>query len=155
MKIQPADISHLKQCVDIVINSELGKVYYSDIQSTTAKFKQAIELKQMHVAIDSSQEVTGFAYICPEGMFAKLPYLRTIAVRADLRGQGIGNRLLEYFESSHSNNANQLYLLVSSFNSKAKKLYEQVGYEQVGMIKDWAIKGVDEYIMMKRLRQSE
>ena len=42
-----------------------------------------------------------------------------------------------------------VFLCVSSFNKKAKRFYERLGYKRVGILKDFLIKGADEYLLRK------
>ncbi len=39
----------------------------------------------------------------------------------------------------------------SSFNSRAKALYERLGYEMVGELKDYLVKGHSEYLFRKTI----
>lgn len=41
--------------------------------------------------------------------------------------------------------------MVADFNQRAKKLYESLNYKEVGLLPDFVIDGVDEYLMMKRI----
>ncbi len=152
MKIVKASINHLEDCLEIVTKSELGTAYFTNQEQAYDRLKGGIEKGEVHVALNDNQEVLGFAWICPTGMFAKFPYLRTIAVKEELRGKGLGKKLLHFFEQQHASSTDQVYLLVSDFNKKAKKLYESVGYKEIGFIKDWVVEGISEHIMMKRLK---
>ncbi|WP_243277881.1 GNAT family N-acetyltransferase [Clostridium yunnanense] len=42
-----------------------------------------------------------------------------------------------------------IFLMVADFNKDAKKLYEKMGYEQVGIIPSFYRKGINEHLMMK------
>ena len=42
-----------------------------------------------------------------------------------------------------------VFLCVSSFNTRAKALYERLGYELVGELKDYIVKGYSEYVFRK------
>jgi ribosomal protein S18 acetylase RimI-like enzyme len=41
---------------------------------------------------------------------------------------------------------------VSSFNDGARRLYERLGYERVGELKDLAVDGASEWLMCKKLK---
>lgn len=43
------------------------------------------------------------------------------------------------------------FLCVSSFNPRARALYERLGYELIGELKDFVIDGASELLMRKRL----
>jgi RimJ/RimL family protein N-acetyltransferase len=42
---------------------------------------------------------------------------------------------------------------VSSFNERARRLYERHGYAAAGELKDYIVEGVSETLMHKRLAQ--
>ena len=85
----------------------------------------------------------------PTGL-AGSPYIASIAVAAETRGQGIGSQLLRFAEG-HFAAAGHLFLLVSSFNHRAQQLYRRHGYEYVGELKDYLVAGHSELILHKRL----
>ena len=92
----------------------------------------------------------GFILLQSSGL-AGSPYVGAIAVSNEARGHGVGTRLLA-FADRHYPNARNIFLCVSEFNAGAIALYKRVGYEQVGLLKDYIVQGHDELIMRKRLR---
>ncbi len=44
-----------------------------------------------------------------------------------------------------------IFLFAADFNAEARKLYESLGYNQVGIVPGFYKKGVDEYLLMKVL----
>jgi ribosomal protein S18 acetylase RimI-like enzyme len=93
----------------------------------------------------------GFALTHRRGVVGS-PYLATLAVGAPHRGLGIGTRLLQFVEDHFRPDAKHLFICVSSFNPRARQLYERVGYSPVGEIPDYFIDGESELLMHKRLR---
>jgi ribosomal-protein-alanine N-acetyltransferase len=93
----------------------------------------------------------GAIIIHPRGL-ASSPYIKSVVVESDHRGHGIGAALLEFTENYFRETSKHLFLCVSSFNIRAKKLYEKLGYEQVGEFRDYIIKGESELLMHKALR---
>ena len=87
--------------------------------------------------------------VCLNGTFHDFPYVCNISVKRNFRRRGIGRRLLGFFEDISFIHSDKVFLLVSSFNEQAKKLYESIGYKQVGVIDDLYKDGISEYIMMK------
>lgn len=43
------------------------------------------------------------------------------------------------------------FICVSSFNSSAQKLYERLGYEVIGELKDYIISGYSEILLRKTI----
>jgi len=91
----------------------------------------------------------GFAIVDPTGL-AGGAYLKIIAVDALARSGGVGSALLEYVEERFGQPSGNLFLCVSSFNLRAKALYERRGFTEVGLIDDYLMKGAAELIMRKR-----
>jgi ribosomal protein S18 acetylase RimI-like enzyme len=91
----------------------------------------------------------GFILVAPHGL-AGSPYIASIAVAAEARGQGVGSQLLRFAEE-HFAGREHLFLLVSSFNHRAQNLYRQHGYEFIGELKDYVVPGQSELLLHKRL----
>jgi ribosomal protein S18 acetylase RimI-like enzyme len=106
---------------------------------------------ELLVARDGTQPL-GFALVHPRGV-AGAPYLASIAVAASERGRGVGQRLLRHVEDRFRPQARHFFLCVSSFNERARRLYERQGYEAVGLLRDYVIDGADEVLMHKWLRR--
>lgn len=61
-------------------------------------------------------------------------YLDTISVAKEFRGQGIGHKLLEALPKWAKENArHKVGLAVDKGNPKAKKLYQEMGFKEVGL----------------------
>jgi ribosomal-protein-alanine N-acetyltransferase len=103
---------------------------------------------EVFVARDKERPA-GFILLVPYGL-AGSPYIASIAVAPEARGQGFGARLLRFAEEHFAGRGN-LFLLVSSFNRRAQNLYRRHGYEFVGELKDYVVVGHSELILHKRL----
>lgn len=99
----------------------------------------------------SHGEPCGFVLIHPQGV-AGSPYIASVAVAENSRSQGIGARLLDFTEDLFRGRSRYIFLCVSSFNLRARALYERQGYSIVGELKDYVIDGASELLMHKRLR---
>jgi len=95
------------------------------------------------------QERLGFLLFAPHGL-AGAPYVASIAVAESARGRGVGSQMLDWAEQ-HCPGRRDLFLLVSSFNTRAQQLYLRHGYTQVGEIPDFVVAGHSELIYRKRL----
>jgi ribosomal-protein-alanine N-acetyltransferase len=96
---------------------------------------------------------SGFILIHPHGV-AGSPYVASIAVADGFRGVGVGTRLLRFAEEISIADARHIFLCVSSFNPRARALYERQGYAPVGELRDYIIRGASEILMQKRLREA-
>lgn len=91
----------------------------------------------------------GFARLHPRGV-AGAPYLASIAVEPAARSEGVGTALLEAAERRFEG-ARWMFLCVSSFNGRARTLYERHGFRAVGELSDYVVDGLSEILMVKRL----
>jgi len=92
-------------------------------------------------------QVVGFVVLMMHGA---LPgYIRSVCVRADQRGGGIGKALMHFAEDRIFSERPNVFLCVSSFNTGAQRLYLQLGYKQVGELADYLVTGHSELLMRK------
>ena len=105
---------------------------------------------ELFVAHDEGRP-QGFVLLHPRGAMGS-PYVASVAVAPESRGKGLGARLLGFVEDRYRGRARHIFLLVSSFNPRARKLYERLGYTAVAELKDYVIEGASEILMHKWLR---
>jgi len=91
----------------------------------------------------------GFIILQRRGV-AGSPYIASLGVSADARGQGVGARLLTFAEE-HFTGARHMFLCVSSFNPRARRFYERHGYAVVADLQAYVIPDASELLMYKRL----
>lgn len=103
----------------------------------------------LFIARNENREPCGFIFLAPYG-FASSPYVASIGVAPGVRSQGIGEKLLGFAEQKYGDRRH-LFLLVSSFNSRAQQFYRRNGFEFVGELKDYIVAGHSELIFHKRL----
>jgi ribosomal protein S18 acetylase RimI-like enzyme len=92
----------------------------------------------------------GIAIVDPKGL-AGAPYLKSIVVDPDARSRGVGTALLAHVERELGIPGRNMFLCVSSFNVRARALYERLGYTMVGELTDFLVPGASELILRKRL----
>lgn len=92
--------------------------------------------------------VLGFVVLNMAGAFG---YIQTICVGEEDRSRGIGTRLMRFAEERIFRESPNVFLCVSSFNPRAKALYERLGYEAVGELKDYIVKGHSEHVFRKTI----
>lgn len=143
---------HVEDCVQALVDSEMARVYYPTRESAEALLKEGIEKQEMYVAVNEHSGCVGYIWFAPSKMFYKFPYVRQIAVRQEHRGKGIGRKLLAFVEGIALKDWPKLFLTVTDFNSRAKRLYEKLGYKEVGLVEGLFKDGVAEYIMVKSRR---
>lgn len=89
----------------------------------------------------------GLALLNMHGVLAG--YLQSLFVAEGWRGRGVGGALLAAVEARVLRELPNVFLLVSSFNAGARRLYARAGYQEVGVLTDFVAPGHDEVIMRK------
>jgi len=149
VKILQAQKEHIKECMEALRESKLGKTYFASEDSLRSFITEGIDKKEIYAALGEGGQFLGYIWISLNGAFYKYPYCRNIAVKKEFRNQGVGKVLLKYYEKVGFINSPRIFILVSDFNQKAKKLYENMGFMEVGRIPDLFKDGVTEIIMIK------
>ena len=154
MKIVKGNYDYLKDCEEALVNSELGKKYFSKLGSARKALEEGFEKEEIYIAIDNNNNCRGFIWLILNGVFHSFPYLHIIAVKEESRNLGIGKMLLQFFEDTCFKDFSKLFLVVADFNPDAKRLYEKSGYIEVGSIPCLYREGITEYLMMKTRESS-
>jgi ribosomal protein S18 acetylase RimI-like enzyme len=104
--------------------------------------------REVYVAVLGG-EVVGFTILRMEGIF--VGYIQTVGVLPGWRNRGIGTRLIDFAERRIFERFPNVFLCVSSFNMEARRLYERLGYDEVGELKDFIVPGHSEILMRKTI----
>lgn len=142
-------VEYINDCEDALVNSELGRRYFSEKESARKALQEGFAKGEIYIALDVSEGCKGFIWFILDGIFHSFPYLHIIAVKQESRNSGIGKKLLQFFEDICFKDYGKLFLVVADFNPDAKMLYEKVGYIQVGTIPSLYRNGITENLMMK------
>jgi ribosomal protein S18 acetylase RimI-like enzyme len=135
------------QCAEIMVTSEPWITLGRTMEKATRILSDR-EAQEIYVAAHEGM-IVGFVILVMKGAF--VGYLRTVAVHADWRSRGLGRRLIWFAEQRIFRESPNVFLCVSSFNDRARALYERLGYEAVGELRDYIVRGHSELIMRKTL----
>lgn len=149
ISIVKGSIEYINDCEDALVNSELGRRYFSQKESARKALREGFAKGEIYIALDASEGCKGFIWFILDGIFHSFPYLHIVAVKQESRNHGIGKKLLQFFEDICFKNYTKLFLVVADFNPDAKLLYEEVGYIEVGIIPSLYRVGINEHLMMK------
>jgi ribosomal-protein-alanine N-acetyltransferase len=105
-------------------------------------------MREVYVA-KSGSELVGFIIVVMKG--ALIGYIQSICTAAEWRGRGVGSELMDFAEKRILFEAPNVFLMVSSFNNGARRLYERRNYKVVGELKDFIVSGHSEIIMRKTI----
>lgn len=89
----------------------------------------------------------GFIILILQGAF--VGYIQIVCVDASARGTGLGSRLVGFAEERIFRDFPNVFLCVSSYNPRARALYERLGYTLVGELGDYLMRGESEFLMRK------
>lgn len=151
LKIVPGTGKYLADCREAYKNSELGEAYSPSDAALSFRLLEGIAKKELFVAVDGGDRFIGYIWIAQRGAFYDFPYCPGLAVRKEYRGRGVGTALLRHYEKVGFEYSDRIFILVSDFNLRARKLYEKLGYKQVGIIPDFLKEGIAEHILMKKV----
>lgn len=139
-----ANAAEARHCAGFLVTSEpwitLGLTFEQALQRLTNPSRE------IHVATVGG-EIAGVLILFLDG--ALNGYIQTIAVHPDWRTRGIGTRIMEFAEQRIYRLSPNVFLCVSSFNSEAQRFYAQLGYERVGELTDFIVRGHSEILMRK------
>ncbi len=152
LRITLGTAEHLADCKEAYKDSELGEAFFSSDEFLASDMTEGLSKGELFVALDENNHCLGYIWIALRGAFYDYPYCRSLAVKKEYRGIGVGTALLKYYEKIGFAGSTRLFILVSDFNLRAKKLYERLGYKQVGFIPNFFKDGVSEYILVKYRR---
>jgi ribosomal-protein-alanine N-acetyltransferase len=134
-------------CAEMMSTSEPWVTLGRGMEQSLAILRDR-ELQQIYVAV-YEEKVVGFVILILKGAF--VGYIRTVAVHPDWRSMGLGRRLIWFAEERIFRESPNVFMCVSSFNARARSLYERLGYETVGELRDYIVRGHSEWLLRKSL----
>ena len=137
----------IRACAEIMATSDPWLTLGRGMDQSLAILRDR-ELHETYVAV-CEEKVVGFVIVVMKGAF--VGYIRTVAVHADWRSIGLGRRLIWFAEERIFRESPNVFMCVSSFNGRAKSLYERLGYETVGELRDYIVRGHSEWLLRKSL----
>ena len=87
--------------------------------------------------------------VCIRYPWLRGSYLELIGLDTTTQGRGVGADIMDWLEAQTRLASRNVWLLVSSFNTKARAFYERRGYHAIGPIKDFIEPGYDEILLRK------
>ena len=133
-------------CAGMMAASEpwvtLGRGYQESLGVVSDPFRE------VYVAVFDGR-ITGFVVVEMQGAFTG--YIKSICVAPNLRDRGIGARLMAYAEERIFRKTPNVFLCVSDFNDGARRFYQGLGYETVGELRDYLVRGSSEILVRKTM----
>ena len=142
--VQPLNAQEVSECAQLMVSSEPWLTLHLPIKSALAVLSD--EVREVY-AIHDAKGVNGFIVLDMRGLVRG--YIQILCVRSDCRGQGHGSRLIEWAEKRIFRESPNVFICVSSFNTGARRLYERLGFQEVGVLHDFVVRGHDEILLRK------
>lgn len=137
---------HAHQCAQFMASSEpwitLRRTYDNSLRMLSDPSREVYVAKV-------KDEFVGFIVLIMSG--ALVGYIQTLGIKPEWRNKGIGTKLLKFAEESIFKQAPNVFMCVSSFNKNAQRLYERLGYEVIGELKDYIVPGHSEILLRKSI----
>jgi ribosomal-protein-alanine N-acetyltransferase len=135
-------------CARMMASSEPWMTLQRDYDASLAALHDAT--REVYVAVTAGEgHVLGFVIISMRGAF--VGYIQSVAVREDWRGLGLGSRLITFAEGRIFRDSPNVFICASSFNDRARALYQRLGYELVGELRDYVVRGHSEWLLRKSI----
>lgn len=138
-------VEEAEHCARMMAESEpwitLGRSFEAGLAMLQDPFRER------YLALLGS-EITGFLVLMTRG--ALVGYIQTICVAPAFRRSGIGTKLVAFAEERIFADFPNVFMCVSSFNVRAQRLYERLGYEQIARLDDYIVPGHAELLLRKR-----
>lgn len=132
-----------------VAATPLWQRYGVTAESMDRRLREGLANGATIYAAQANEMAVGFVWLVERGAFNKSGYIQLIGVHPRERGNGVGRALMQFGEQKIFTLGQDLFLLVSDFNTDAQRFYQRLGYGQVGEIKDYVMNGISEYIYWK------
>ena len=104
--------------------------------------------REVYLAI-MEDEIAGFIVLILQGAF--IGTIQSVFVVPEWRNRGIGRQLMAHAEKCILCQTPNVFICVSSFNKDALRLYQRLGYREVGELKDYIVSGHSEILLRKTI----
>ena len=142
--VQPLRAQDASQCAQFMTSSEPWITLHVPVDAAEAVLTDP--LREVY-ALRDAEGVAGFIVLDMRGLLGG--YIQTVCVRPDCRGQGLGSLLIQWAENRIFRQSPNVFICVSSFNEGARRLYERLGFESVGVLRNLVVSGHDEILLRK------
>jgi ribosomal-protein-alanine N-acetyltransferase len=147
-----ADDAEARQCADLMSSSDpwrqLGRSFDESLSIVRDPAREVYVALDPNAA-DAGRGVIGFVVIIMQGAF--VGYIQSVAVGEAWRGRGVGSALLSFAERRVFREQPNVFICASSFNPGARRLYERLGYQVVGELSDFIVRGHAEILLRKTI----
>ena len=94
---------------------------------------------------------TAIGVLCIRYPWLRGPYIELLGIEAAYQGKGIAKEAVAWIEEQTAPHARNIWVVASSFNTKALVAYERLGFSRISLIEDLVSDGKNEVLMRKAL----
>ena len=148
-KVTKEDLKGLKEVLD---SSELFPSEYLD--GMIADYFDNLSTEDVWFTATENGSITALGYCIPEKLTDGTYNLLAIAVRKELQGKGIGQRMMAFIEHLLKENNKRLLIVETSSDEQydlTRKFYLKLNYLCAAVIKDFWQEGEDKVVFWKKL----
>ena len=110
-------------------------------------FKDLINPQREVFVAELGQKITGVLILHLGGSFDG--YIQLLAVFPEFQNRRLGEKIMGFAEEKIFQRSKNVFLSVSSFNPRAQKFYERLGYKKFGELENFLVAGKNEILMRK------
>lgn len=147
--LQPDDLT---ACADLVARSPFYRTWGLTGTRARALLLAAGDDPGSTLRVAEQEGICGFSWVLARGGFGRSAYLRLLVVDEERARTGVGRALMEDVEATWLADRGVM-LLCTSTNERARRFYEALGYQFVGVLEDYVQIGVGECLYYKRREQ--
>ena len=149
MIIRAFEAADIPGCARIMAENPLWQRYGVTFESAVLRLSTGLEQGATILAAGDPGQPAGFVWFLEKGAFGRSGYIMLIGVDPARQGQGVGDSLMDAAETRMFEKSNDIFLLVSDFNTGAQRFYQRRGYAQVGALPAYVLPDVAELIFYK------
>jgi [ribosomal protein S18]-alanine N-acetyltransferase len=143
--VGPLDLTRdARACAQMLVTTEPWITLQLTFDRAVARLNDA---RYEISAVRDDAGVAAFIVLDMHGLLSG--YIQTVCVRSDRRGEGLGSALIRWAEERIFRDSPNVFICVSSFNPRARQLYERLGFEQVGILRAFGVAEHDELLLRK------
>jgi len=131
-------------CARMLVTTEPWITLELTLEQALARFT---DTRNETYAVHDDRGIAAFVVLNMHGLLAG--YIQTVCVRSDRRGDGLGSALIQWAEDRIFRDSPNVFICVSSFNPDARRLYERLGFQAIGVLSGFAVSAHDEVLLRK------
>jgi len=145
-RLQPQQV---EQAGCLIAENPVFRPYHYTAKKIADALSDALQTDDIILTALDHDQLRGLLWLQHRNVFGLSAYMKLIAVDYRYHQHGIGRLLMTAAELLAQETGPNLFLLTSVDNLTAQQFYLRLGYEAIGVIKDFVYDNADELLMRK------